>query len=390
MAETGTPASPADHAGGPAAAPERPASRRRRPSRAGLLLGAAACWILLLLLEKAVDGRVWIGELVGAVPPFLFAVVPLALVALAPLARPRRAVVAGLAALGLTLGLDQAGLNVAALWAPDRVPPGALHVVAWNTNSWDQLLGAQDRFYALLVAQHADVYLLQEYQHVTPDRKRALPVDDLARLRRAFPGYAIAVKGELVTVSRFPILAEPAVGPERSVAAGADWDTRYRADKVLRTDLLVGGGVVSVYNVHLPVWNQMADGLLSSAFFDGMHEGYRQRREQIDGLARDVRGNGHPVVLAGDFDTSAAMADLDALRGLVADAAGADPDLYPTSWEEGGWKPFWRTDWAFTGHGVQARRYRFLAPRQLSDHALQDLWVSLPAAPAATAAQGRR
>ncbi|WP_370414800.1 endonuclease/exonuclease/phosphatase family protein [Streptomyces fradiae] len=357
-----------------------PAVRPRGRRRNLLVAGAAAAWLVLLGVEWVLDGRFWPGNLVGIVPPAAFVLVPLLLAALAPLARgSARWRALGAAGLALLLGLGQSGIDPAALWRSEPRPGAdAVRVFAWNTNSWNQLLGTQDHFYAFLKAKQADVYLLHEYQHVTADRKGKLPIDDLARLRREFPGYEVVVRGELVTLSRFPVVGQPAVGPARAVPAGADWATTYRETKVLRTDLLVGGRVVSFYNVHMPVWNSMPDGLLSPAFYRHMRERFAPRRAQYAGLTADLAANRNPVVVAGDFNTTAAMTDLDPLRERLADAAGVSTDPYPTSWEEGGWKPFWRTDWAFTGNGARAERYSFGDPEKLSDHATQDLWVGLP------------
>ncbi|WP_406062010.1 endonuclease/exonuclease/phosphatase family protein [Streptomyces sp. NBC_01077] len=356
----------------------RGAPARHRLNR--LVLGAALAWLVLLLVEWAADGRIWLGHLVGIVPPAAFAVVPLLLAALAPLARGAarwRSLAA--AALALIVGFGQSGFDPAALWRSEPGPgPDSVRVFAWNTNSWNQLLGTQDHFYAFLKAKDADVYLLHEYQHVSADRKVRLPIDDLARLRREFPGYQVAVRGELVTLSRFPILRQPAVGPAGDLAPGADWQTEYRENKVLRTDVQVRGRTVSFYNVHMPVWNSMPDGLLSAAFYRHMRERFAPRRAQYAGLEADLAANHNPVVVAGDFNATAAMSDLDPLRERLDDAADVSTDPYPTSWEEGGWKPFWRTDWAFTGNGAKAERYEFNEPEKLSDHAVQDLWVSLP------------
>ncbi|MCX5385567.1 endonuclease/exonuclease/phosphatase family protein [Streptomyces sp. NBC_00083] len=368
--------------GAPAPEPRRAGAARRRAGRP--VRWAAFGWLGCLAVEWLVDGRYWFGELAGAVPPFTFVVLPLLLAALVPLTRGAdRWRTGGAVVLTLVLGAGQSGINFGALWSRDHeAGRDAIRVVAWNTNSWNQLLGTQDHFYAFLKAKQADVYLLHEYQHLTPDRKGREPVDDLARLRAEFPGYEIITDGELVTLSRFPVVARPAVGPARAVAPDADWNTRYRQDKVLRTDLLVKGRTVSFYNLHMPVWNSMTDGPLSGAFYSHMRENFGARQDQYAGLEQDVADNPNPVVVAGDFNTTAAMSELDGLRSRLDDAMGASDDLYPTSWEEGGWKPFWRTDWAFTGQGATADTYRFDSPEKLSDHAVQDLWVSVAQAPA--------
>ncbi|MFF4184956.1 endonuclease/exonuclease/phosphatase family protein [Streptomyces sp. NPDC001691] len=369
--------------------PDTPTGRGARRRVGRLVCWATLGWLVCLVVEWAVDGRYWFGELAGAVPPFLFVALPLLSAVLVPLARGAdRWRTAAAAAVALALGAGQSGLNLGALWSSGHAArPDSVRVVAWNTNSWNQLLGTQDHFYAFLKSKKADVYLLHEYQHLTPDRTGRQPVDDLARLRAEFPGYGITVDGELVTLSRFPVVARPAVGPARALAPDADWATRYREAKVLRTDLLIKGRTVSFYNLHMPVWNSMTDGPLAGAFYRHMRDSFGARQEQYAGLEDDVAHNPNPVVVAGDFNTTAAMSELDGLRSRLDDAVSANDDLYPTSWEEGGWKPFWRTDWAFTGHGVTADRYTFDAPEELSDHAVQDLWVSVPPAP--TSAGGR-
>ncbi|MEU9096952.1 endonuclease/exonuclease/phosphatase family protein [Streptomyces sp. NPDC048361] len=369
-----------------APAPDVPRARVARRRAGRLVCWAALGWVVCLVVEWLVDGRYWFGELVGGIPPFAFVVVPLLLAALIPLARGAdRWRTGGAVAVALALGVGQSGINFGALWSPEHTAgPESVRVVAWNTNSWNQLLGTQDHFYTFLKSKKADVYLLHEYQHLTPDRKGREPVDDLARLRAEFPGYEVTVEGELVTLSRFPVVARPAVGPARAVTPDADWDTRYRQAKVLRTDLLIKGRTMSFYNLHMPVWNSMTDGPLSGAFYRHLRQNFGPRQAQYAGLEDDVTRNPNPVVVAGDFNTTAAMSELDGLRSRLDDAVSASDDLYPTSWEEGGWKPFWRTDWAFTGHGVTADAYRFDSPEKLSDHAVQDLWVTVPAAPKST------
>ncbi|MCT9090952.1 Tat pathway signal protein [Streptomyces sp. ASQP_92] len=371
---------PAEAPGEPA--PDSPPARPARRRAGRLVCWAALGWLVCLAVEWALDGRYWFGELAGALPPFAYVVLPLVLAVLLPLARGRDRWRTGAAvAVALVLGAGQSGINFGALWTPDHeAGPDSIRVVAWNTNSWNQLLGTQDHFYAFLKSKKADVYLLHEYQHVTPDRKGRLPIDDLARLRAEFPGYEVTADGELVTLSRFPVVARPAVGPARALAPDADWTTRYREAKVLRTDLLIKGRTVSFYNLHMPVWNSMPDGPLSDAFYTHMRKSFGPRQAQYAGLEDDVAHNPNPVVVAGDFNTTAAMSELDGMRARLDDAMSASDDLYPTSWEQGGWKPFWRTDWAFTGHGARAEKYRFDAPEKLSDHSMQDLWVSVPPA----------
>ena len=350
-----------------------------------LLAAVAAGWLLFTLLQELLTDRWWwpVGDLV---PPLAFLAVPLVLLAgavPAALVPGTRTAMAGraacAAAVALAVGLGRAGLNVDAIGGRAAVPPDALHVASWNTEYWDQN-DDPGRFYAYLRARHADVYLLQEYLNwdssdtVQPARQ----VDDVSRLRAAFPGYAIAVRGELVTLSRFPIVAEPPVGPDRELAprAATPWLAVFETAKVLRTDLQVGTEVMSVYNVHLPVQIDVTRSPFTAGFYAFTRQADSQRLAQLRGLEADVRANRQPLLIAGDFNTSPAMGDLRGLRSLVRDAAGSSAALYPASWQAGAWPSLWRLDWAFTGNQLRAYRMDFLDPQGMSDHRLQDLLVS--------------
>lgn len=350
-----------------------------------LLTATAAGWLLFTIVQALLTDRWWwpIGDLV---PPLAFLAVPVILlagtaaVALVPGTRTGMSGWAAcVAAVALAVGLGRAGLNVDALGGRPAVPADVLHVVSWNTEYWDQD-DDPGRFYAYLRARHADVYLLQEYLNwdtgdaVQPARQ----VDDMSRLRAAFPGYAIAVRGELLTLSRFPILAEPPVGPDRELArsAAVPWLAVFETAKVLRTDLRIGTEVVSVYNVHLPVQIDVSRSPLTAGFYAFARRAYGQRQAQLRGLEADVRSNRRPLLIAGDFNTSPAMGDLHRLGSLVHDAAGSSATLYPASWQAGAWPSLWRLDWAFTGNHLRAYRMDFLDPEGMSDHRLQELSVS--------------
>jgi endonuclease/exonuclease/phosphatase (EEP) superfamily protein YafD len=350
-----------------------------------VLAALAAGWLLFTLLQALLTDRWWwpVGDLV---PPLAFLAVPLVLLAgaasAALVSRTRTALsgwAAAAAVVALALGLGRAGLNLDAIGGRAAVPAGALHVVSWNTEYWDQN-DDPARFYAYLRARHADVYLLQEYLNWDSGdaAQPARQVDDLARLRAAFPGYAIAVRGELLTLSRFPIVAEPPVGPDRELAgqAATPWLAVFDTAKVLRTDLRVGSGVASVYNVHLPVQIDVTRSPLTAGFYGFARQAEGQRQAQLRGLEADVRANRQPLLIAGDFNTSPAMGDLRGLRSLVRDAAGSGTALYPASWQAGAWPSLWRLDWAFTGNQLRAYRMAFLDPQGMSDHRLQDLLVS--------------
>ncbi|GAB3973111.1 endonuclease/exonuclease/phosphatase family protein [Actinoallomurus acanthiterrae] len=341
---------------------------------ARLAVAMSVAWLAIAVLHRLFSGRFWLWVLPDLVPPPVYLVVPLALLAAAAVGLfrgPRRWAMAagGAAAVALILGFGQAGLNPRALTVSGRVPAGALHIVSWNTEYWDQT-DDPAHFYRYLTAQHADVYVLQEYLHWV--NNGPAPVDDVAGLRQAFPGYQMAISGELVTLSRYPIVATPPIAtawPE-----DPSWYSQFQKRKVLRTDLDVGGRTLSVYNVHIPV--QLGQRrLLHASFYRDVHTRVRHRTAEYSALRRDVAANHNPKLIAGDFNTTASMGEVGWFRSHLSDAVRADGSLYPASWPSVG-PTLWRLDWAFTT-GLHVYRYGFRSPEGMSDHRAQDLWLSL-------------
>jgi len=342
--------------------------------------GVSLCWLVFVLLQHLLSGHWWLWLFPDTVPPLAFVLVPLLPVLAAGLLRvvrrtiPRRMgwLTAGAAVLALVLGFPQSGVNPAALLprAEAALPEHAVHIFSWNTQWWDQVGNQRDHFFAMLRDQHADVYLLQEYMHYDESKGEdgALQVDDLPRLRQEFPGYQIVSQGELITLSRLPIVATP--GPRTT-----DWATAFR-DKVLRTDVRTATGVLSAYNVHIPVHIDVDLSPLSGKFYDFVRRTDAERKRQFTELISEVRANPNPKFIAGDFNTSPAMGDLDGLRAITTDAAPVSDALYPTTWQQGGIMPFWRLDWVFSSSNVRIDRYDFLDAQGLSDHRPQQVWLS--------------
>ncbi|MEU8379074.1 endonuclease/exonuclease/phosphatase family protein [Streptosporangium sp. NPDC048865] len=377
----------------------------RRPRRwTWPLLSAPFAWLVFVALHLALSGRVWWWQVPELVPPFAFAVLPVLLFAPAMAARAARGWIAAVTLASLVLGGGASGLNLAALWhRPPPAPPGAITVFSWNTLYWDMVTGGAtmppptgtpsrdvDAFYRYLHDQKADVYLLQEYVYFGPDSK-AIRVDDLARMRREFPGYHIAVASEMVTLSRFPIVAErgldlrPWLREERDRAIPPDPGLPgFSAVKTLRTDVRVGGAagngagggdggkIVSFYSTHI---NSPVHAFPSGPDPRRLNRTqYERRLANLRALADDVERNPHPVVLAGDFNASPAMGILRLLPDRLVDATPVLGSLYPTSWDDR-W-PLWRIDWAFTTPDVTVHRYGLVRSEGLSDHSGQHLVVS--------------
>jgi endonuclease/exonuclease/phosphatase family metal-dependent hydrolase len=278
----------------------------------------------------------------------------------------------------LLLGAGLSGINPAALGsAPPPAPAGALRIVSFNTTVWnlrDPVAPSgstqPDEFFHTLKALHADVYLLQEYKPYDEQTGRSV---DPGQLAREFPGYHIVIRGELVTLSRLPIAATRALPVDPP--AGSDWQTDSWEVKTLRTDLRVGERTISVYNAHMLV---LLDAIspFTAQFWRTRRDWQGRRARQFAALENDVRGNSQPMVVAGDFNTTAAMGDLRGLAGQLHDAAKASRSLYPTSWSTD-WLEAWRVDWAFTSDEVLVHRYDLVDHSTLSDHRLQDFTVSL-------------
>jgi endonuclease/exonuclease/phosphatase family metal-dependent hydrolase len=353
----------AEQPAGSAVVPTGPAAARGDAVRgdavrrvlARLPLVAAAGWLGFVAAHALLTGRTWLWLVFAPLPPLAFVAVPALLLVpfAAPVARRRIGLLAVVAA--LLLGLPQAGLNVAALahHGPPAVPPGAVRVVAWNTEYWDEGDDPR-RFTDYLVGLHADVYLLQEYL----SRSR-VEIDDRARLARDFPGYTILVKHELVVLSRLPVVAIPPVEPL----------------SVLRVDVRAGGRVLSLYDVHVPIQADYRRSPLTWSFYRGVRDQDRSRRFLLRALEADVRANPLALLVAGDFNTTPAMGDLRSLAALADDAARASRQLYPRSWHAGPLH-LWRLDWALTRNGVRVHSYDLHDPAGMSDHDAQDLTLT--------------
>jgi endonuclease/exonuclease/phosphatase (EEP) superfamily protein YafD len=325
-----------------------------------IVVGVAGLWLVFVVAHWALNGRWWVWLVPAALPPLLFVVVPL--VPLALVAWSRLGAVLALAA--LVLGLPWSGLSLHIA----RSEASGLRVFSWNTEFWDQD-DDPGSFYRYLHAQNADVYLLQEYLGWDLDRPfdGQRPMDDLARLRAEFPGYQVVAHSELVTLSRFPVVAQPPVAPDPGTG---DFGTLFRDAKVLRTDLQIGNSVVSFYNAHIAVQIKMVNPV-TAGFWNVPKVAEPQRHQQLAGLWADISANPQPVFLAGDFNTSPAMADLD---GVPARLRDANSSLYPASWPARA--PLWRLDWAFTSSPLDVHSYAIQSAQGLSDHRSQLVTLS--------------
>jgi endonuclease/exonuclease/phosphatase (EEP) superfamily protein YafD len=329
-----------------------------------LLLGISVTWLVFVLLHRLLSGRFWLWLLADLIPPVSYLVAP-PLLALFALVQPWCAATSAAAFL---LGVGHSGLNPGALTRARPMPPGAIRVVSWNTEYWCQT-NPPDQLYDFLRAHNADVYLLQERIHGSHWYPREVP--DLPRLRTEFPEHQVAIAGELVTLSRFPIISPSTPhGPWRCV---------YDSTKWLRTDLQLGDVILSVYNVHIPAQYLRDDNPLTRRFYTGLRERNTRRQQHFRDLHADIAANPNAVLVAGDFNTTGAMRDLHWLSRRLTTANSASRRFFPFSWSTRG-LPLWQLDWTFTS-GVRVHAYRLLDPGPLSDHRPQELLISAPEGP---------
>jgi hypothetical protein len=349
-----------------------------------LALAMSIALLLIVLLHLLLSGRTWLWVLPDLMPPLLFLLLPLALLGTlvvlrrrARLARPVAAATAVLTVVALGLGTGAAGLNLAALVGgvnDGPAPPGALHVFSWDTLQWTTG-NDPDRFYRFLTDRHADVYVLQSYAHAGPETFQ--PVRDADRLRREFPGYQLATVGSLLTISRFPIVAQVPLltNPSPPPGTGNIWFLATWQYGALRTDLNVRGQILSVYNVFFYDRFFLNVMPLTPTFFENIHGLEDGRRAQLDRLLADIGANPHSLLASGNFNVLPNTGDRSRLRGLK-DAGRADRSIYPTSLTFFG-LPLWRMDWTFTSTDVGVHRYDLIPAAGLSSRHPQDVVVSL-------------
>jgi endonuclease/exonuclease/phosphatase (EEP) superfamily protein YafD len=335
-------------------------------------VAATAAWTAFLVLHVLLIGVWWPWFLFEATPPLAAMVVPLLLLAVVPLARPVRRRLCVVLVLLLLAGAHLAGYGPGWAGAAGGSPRGTpVKIFAWNTDYW-QMGNDKDAFYAYLRRQDADVYLLQEYVY-WKGADQPIRIDDSARLRAEFPGYRLLVQGELVTLSRLPVVAAP---HQQVPATGTDWF--WKGTKAQRTDIRVGGRTVSFYNVHLPVPLHFGDPL-SGRSYRALKDGGVWWTSELRKLRTDLDGDPNPAVVAGDFN--APWMELSPLGAGARPYRPTGSVLPPRSWPVSGFAlpRLWRLDWLFTTGRLAVTGYHFSdRSKAFSDHMSQQIRVVVP------------
>ncbi|MCG8610999.1 MAG: endonuclease/exonuclease/phosphatase family protein, partial [Pseudomonadales bacterium] len=179
------------------------------------------------------------------------------------------------------------------------------------------------------------------------------PTNRIPELRAAAPHFHISDFGEVVTVSRWPVVET----------------RRFGEGTALRTDhKLASGSLVSVYNVHMPV--HIHFDLLSAPgeFIRDLYQLVGVRDKLTAQLMEDIAGNANPIIVAGDFNTSIAMNSVQWLSNRFTDSYSAPQ----CEWRYGTWSLAgllsWRIDYVFTSAQLTPRYYCTREVANISDH----------------------
>jgi endonuclease/exonuclease/phosphatase family metal-dependent hydrolase len=375
----------------PDASDDAPAARRWCWGTRLLLTGTAV-WTVFLVLHVVLVGRWWPWLTVEIIPPLTMVVVPLLLLVLVPFATPVRRWLSVVLVLLLLAGGYVAGFG----WTGTTSGSARgkeVKVFAWSTDYWQMAADDKDAFYAYLRRQDADVYLLHEYlnwNYTSRDEQKKctspVRIEDSARLRSEFPGYRLLVQGELLTLTRLPVVSAP---NQQVPAKGEDW--YWKVAKSQRTDIRVGGRngrTVSFYNVHLPIRFRPCDIRYG---WDRFRKANKDQEawwiRELRRLRADLGSNLHPAVVAGDFN--AAWMNSYPLGTRIRPHNPSGSPLPAHSWPacDGScslpqsWRllpQVWRFDWLFTTDDLAVSSYRLRGGETLSDHAAQRIRLVVP------------
>jgi vancomycin resistance protein VanJ len=179
----------------------------------------------------------------------------------------------------------------------------------------------------------ADLVCLQEANSFQQWR------DPVPQLRRLLPGWYIARRGELATLSRYPILAQR--------THHAPWTERV----ILETQVDVKGQQVTVLNVHISTaaapYSMRRRPMELPEY---LRHVARVRADQVSTLLRVARAAPRPVIIVGDFNTPP--------RGLLYRQITR---RFQDAFETTGWGlghtypahlPLMRIDYIFAGEGL--------------------------------------
>ena len=315
--------------------------KRLKPKLALFLAGLGVLHILFLLgllcFRFIWDETVWFLILFRYAPPILFVLLWLAVSILDFVANGKKALPASLVSGVLVLLFF---LNISLPW--QRVSGEAdLVAVSYNIQAG---LGGPEKVANFLREQKADVLCLQEARPpvVNPD------VDPAPILAKELNDYYHArggVKGELLTLTRFPI-------EEQSERVIGKWA------RVLDVTVTHNDSPLRILNVHCVMGSP---GGLSPS---GLEHSARARHEQATKLMEIAREKDVPTILLGDFNTTPNSRAHQILSGELNDNFGRAG--FGLGWTFPARLPLLRIDYVWS-RGFDCTDVRLVSNR-LSDH----------------------
>jgi endonuclease/exonuclease/phosphatase (EEP) superfamily protein YafD len=246
---------------------------------------------------------------------------------------------------------------VAVLWAVTgtgasaRVAPPlqSIDVVTFNTEYWHT---SEIELLDRIESGRAHIVFLQE--HLEKRGKTWGPTNRIAKLKQVAFGDHVDWNGEVVTLSKWPIVGRRA----------------FSGGQALRTDVRAPDGrILSAYNVHLPV--HIHPDLLPDAwaFYADAQRIAKRRQALLDEVVHDLSLNRNPRIVAGDFNSTIAMHGVQWFRNNMLDAYGAPRcGEARETFELASGMLGWRIDFVYVSADLVPERYCTRSLPDISDH----------------------
>ncbi|GAB4283599.1 MAG: hypothetical protein Kow0081_0260 [Candidatus Dojkabacteria bacterium] len=233
---------------------------------------------------------------------------------------------------------------------------GQYKLVSWNTLFWEQ---NPSEMFEIIRAQDADVIHFQEYiiKEDYSDFFIKRDPDQIELVKKAFPEYEIAHEGELLTLSKFPIINVK----------------RFEGVTFLRIDVAIDSEIVSFYNVHIPVHidlrliDDLTDFLMDIRLRSSV------RIHEFNTLAEDIKNNKNKIIISGDFNSTKTMGTMNKLLGYTQDAIRRSDLFIPTTWSANKTFNLWRIDYVLDNLGNNLKTYTHSFIHDISDHAMMEV-----------------
>lgn len=309
-------------------------------------------WALFLAAWLLTGTSIWFWVLLDSAPTIVLIVVPVLLFGTVPFIRSARWAWSAtlVAATAVCFPRTDAGLQFfpRSECKVSKEAQQSISILTWNTEFWGEEHPAP-QVGASIIEARADIVALQEVQ--TDVRKKYVtwtPSD--------FPtgSYSTIIrKGELAIATNFDVLA----------------DNRNEIGfPYLWVDIVTPSrDVIRVVNVHIPVHLSLSLRPGDGDFLDFVRTRFSIRNQEFETLRAFIDKSPNPVILAGDLNSTAAMAPFRSATRKLCDSIHAAGFENPMTWSLFG-LPLWRPDYILTSPEILALDYEILPMNDNSDH----------------------